>query len=120
MATGYLFTRIGELKMLTLTIVCLAMITFTTRYLFIHPKLPIELSARVQRFLSFSAPAVLTAIWLPIVLVQENELNMSPMSPYLLGAIVAIFFAWKTKSIYATAFAGGGVFVALSLLPNLN
>ena len=38
----------------------MAFITFGTRYLFTHPSLPIRLGPKVAKFLSYSAPAVLT------------------------------------------------------------
>jgi len=87
--------------MTLLTILLLAVITFTTRYLFTHPTLPITLNANAQKFLSYSAPCVLTAI--------------DAASPYIWGAAIAIVAAKYTKSIYFTAIAGGVVFVALRI-----
>lgn len=104
---------------ITLTIVLLAVITFCTRYFFIHPKLPVTLSARMQKLLSYSAPAALTAIWVPIILVKDNQLNIAITSPYLLGALVAIGLAYKTRSVYITVIGGGVVFIFIELL-NLN
>lgn len=101
--------------MTTLTIVLLASITFITRYFFIHPKLPITLNQRMQKFLSYSAPSVLTAIWVPIILTKQHQLVMSLSSPYLWGALVAMLVAWRTKSIYFTALGGGSVFVIISI-----
>ncbi|MEH6816467.1 MAG: AzlD domain-containing protein, partial [Pseudoalteromonas distincta] len=49
------------------TILLMACITFFTRYLFLHRALPFKVGPKMQQFLSFSAPAVLTAIWVPIV-----------------------------------------------------
>jgi len=99
--------------MTVLTILLLACITFATRYLFIHPGFPIRLNARAQKFLSYSAPSVLTAIWVPIILTKNHQLAITASSPYLWGAMVAMIMAWKTKSIYLTAAAGGSVFVAV-------
>ena len=99
--------------MTILTIILLALITFTTRYFFTHPKLPITLSVKAQKLLSYSAPCVLTAIWAPIIFIQQQTLNMSLTSPYLWGATVAIIAAYYSKNIYLTAGAGGGVFILL-------
>ena len=99
--------------MTALTIILLAFITFGTRYLFIHPGVPIRLNARAQKFLSYSAPSVLTAIWVPIILTKDHQLVINASSPYLWGALVAMIAAWKTKSIYLTAVAGGTVFIAV-------
>ena len=97
--------------MTLLTILLMAVITFSTRYLFIHPRLPVRLGAKMAKLLSFSAPAVLTAIWVPIIFIQQGQLNMSLQNPYLIAATFAIVTAAKSKSIYLTMFVGLIVFV---------
>ncbi|ASP48886.1 AzlD domain-containing protein [Cognaticolwellia beringensis] len=97
--------------MTLLTIALMALITFTTRYLFIHPRLPVRLGAKMAKLLSFSAPAVLTAIWVPIIFIQQGELNVSLHNPYLIAASFAIVAAAKSKSIYLTMFIGLIAFV---------
>ena len=92
--------------MTLLTIILMALITFITRYLFIHPRLPVRLGAKVAKLLSFSAPAVLTAIWVPIIFVQQGQLNMSLQNPYLIAATFAVLTAAKSKSIYLTMLVG--------------
>ena len=88
--------------MTLLTILLLASITFTTRYLFLHPKVPVKLGPKMKHFLSFSAPAVLTCIWVPIILIKDNQLNISPQNPYLIAASIAVLLALKFKNIYLT------------------
>ncbi|MFT5815225.1 MAG: branched-subunit amino acid transport protein [Psychroserpens sp.] len=97
--------------MTLLTIFLMALITFTTRYLFIHPRLPVRLGAKMAKLLSFSAPAVLTAIWVPIIFIQQGELSMSLNNPYLIAATFAVIAAAKSKSIYLTMFIGLITFV---------
>lgn len=103
--------------MTILTIVLLACITFFSRYLFLHPKLPIRLGAKTTHLLSFSAPAVLTAIWVPIIFVQEGRFNSSLTNPYLLAATVAIITAYKSHSVYLTLATSLSIFVILRLVP---
>tara|TARA_R110002050_G_scaffold189455_15_gene324045 strand:- start:682 stop:996 length:315 start_codon:yes stop_codon:yes gene_type:complete len=103
--------------MTLLTIVLLACITFASRYLFLHPKLPIRIGAKTTHLLSFSAPAVLTAIWVPIVFIQDNSLNLSITNPYLLAATVAIITAYKSHSVYLTLGTSLAVFVFLRMMP---
>lgn len=97
--------------MTMLTIFLMAIITFATRYLFIHPRLPIHLGDKLAKFLSYSAPAVLTAIWLPIIFVQQGQLNVSITNPYFIAAFFAVITAAKSKSIYLTMLAGLIAFV---------
>ncbi|OKY27963.1 AzlD domain-containing protein [Thalassotalea sp. PP2-459] len=88
--------------MTLLIIVLMAMITFLSRYLFLHPSLPLKLSPRVGHFLSFSAPAVLTAIWVPIIFIRDEQLALSVNNPYLIAGITSILCAYRFKSIYLT------------------
>lgn len=102
--------------MTLMTIFLMAMITFLTRYLFIHPKIPLRLNAKVVSFLSFSAPAVLTAIWVPIIFIREGELALSLTNPYLIAATVAVFLAVKKVNIYFILITSGALFIALKML----
>ncbi|WP_105265571.1 AzlD domain-containing protein [Pseudoalteromonas sp. T1lg76] len=95
------------------TILLMAAITFGSRYLFLHHALPFRVGAKMQRFLSFSAPAVLTAIWVPIVVLPGNQWQLSYQNPYLVAALVAIITAYKSHSIYATTLLSMAVFFAL-------
>ncbi|MDK1288369.1 AzlD domain-containing protein [Pseudoalteromonas umbrosa] len=92
------------------TIVALACVTFATRYLFLAKNLPFTIGPRFQRLLSFSAPCVLTAIWVPIVFMPNGELVTELNNPYLLGALAAIFLAFKFKNLYLTTFGSLIVF----------
>jgi len=85
-----------------LIILMMAVITFITRYLFLHPRLPIKLGPKVSCFLNFSAPAVLTAIWVPIIFVQDERLVTSVFDPYLIATMSAILVSIITKNIYWT------------------
>lgn len=81
----------------------------------IHPKVPVKLGARMVSFLSFSAPAVLTAIWVPIIFIQDKQLNISTTNPYLISATVAVFLAYRFKNVYLTLLLSGGLFILLKV-----
>ncbi|MDT0602432.1 AzlD domain-containing protein [Thalassotalea castellviae] len=102
--------------MTLVTILLMAMITFLTRYLFIHPKIPLRLNAKVVSFLSFSAPAVLTAIWVPIIFIREGELALSLTNPYIIAATVAVLLASKKVNIYLILLTSGALFITLKML----
>ncbi|MEL0657362.1 AzlD domain-containing protein, partial [Pseudoalteromonas issachenkonii] len=78
------------------------------RYLFLHRALPFKVCTKMQQFLSFIAPEVLTAIWVPIVFLNEYGINLNWQNPFLSAAIVAIVVAYKTDNIYYTTLAGMG------------
>lgn len=102
--------------MTLLTIFLMALITFTTRYLFLHPKIPLRLNAKMISFLSFSAPAVLTAIWAPIIFAQNGEVATSLTNPYVLGGMVAVVVSAKTKNLYSTLCSGVLVFILVKFI----
>ncbi len=99
--------------MIWLTLALMACITFFSRYLFLHKGLPFTVGPKAQRFLSFSAPAVLTAIWVPIVTVQDGQLALSLTNPYVGAAIVACLSAYFSRNIYITTLFGLASFFIL-------
>ena len=96
--------------MIWLIIVGMASLVFISRYIFLEPKLPLTLSKNTQQFLNYSAPAVLTAILAPIVLVRENTLNITLDNNYLIGAVIACMLAYFTRNTLLTALVSMGVF----------
>ena len=103
--------------MTLITIGLLALITFTTRYLFLEGKLPLRLGPNVKQFLSFSAPAVLTAIFVPILFVHDQQLDISLTNAYILGVLAAVMAAYKTHSVYWTIGCGTAAFLLSGNLP---
>ncbi|MCW8345593.1 AzlD domain-containing protein [Vibrio sp. ZSDZ65] len=96
-------------------ILILTSIVFASRYLFLEPKLPLRISASAKRFLSYASPAVLTAIWGPIVFLPHGELNWSDNLPYCLGAIFAIICAKITNNVLLTTIVSIAFFILLKL-----
>lgn len=96
--------------MIWLTLGLMAVIVFISRYLFLEPKLPIKLNEKTLQFLSYAAPAVLTAIAAPIVLVQEHTLNISMQNNYLIGAVIACLLAYFTRNTLLTVLVSMGIF----------
>ncbi|EGR0633411.1 branched-chain amino acid ABC transporter [Vibrio vulnificus] len=101
--------------MIMLTILALTVLVFASRYLFLEPSLPLKLGHRTQRFLSYASPAVLTAIWAPIVFIPEGELQLSLQNPYLLAALVAALIAWRSKNVLLTTIVSMFLFFILKL-----
>jgi len=76
-------------------------ITFTCRYLFLSKTLPFELGTTVKSILSYTAPSVLTAMWVPIVFLSEIKVEQSFfISPFLIAGIICILLSLKLKSTW--------------------
>ncbi|MGI2190324.1 AzlD domain-containing protein [Shewanella baltica] len=96
--------------MILLMIFSMAAVVFISRHLLLEPKLPLRLSKVTQTFLSYSAPAVLTAIFAPIVFVQEGQLDLSLDNSYLICAVVATILALVTRNTLLTTVLSMGLF----------
>lgn len=102
--------------MVMLSILAMTVLVFTSRYLFLEPKLPLKLNTQTQRLLSYSSPAVLTAIWAPIVFMPEEKLWLSLDNPYLIAAVLAALIAWKTGNVLMTTIVSMMIFLLLKLI----
>lgn len=68
----------------------MALITFFNRYVFFIRAFQFRFSPKFERFLSFSAFAVLTAIWTPIVVEYQPQSGFQTAeNEYLIGCVVA-------------------------------
>ncbi|MGX9461807.1 AzlD domain-containing protein [Shewanella sp. A14] len=99
--------------MIWLIILSMAVVVFVSRHLLLEPKIPIRLSKNTLTFLSYSAPAVLTAILAPIVFVPEGNLAISVHNPYLTCALVATVLAYATRNTLLTTVLSMGLFFIL-------
>jgi len=73
-----------------LLLIGMAVITFANRYLFFARSIAYRPGPRVQRLLSYSSYAVLTAIWAPIVFEFEQpyEISLAGLD-FAIGAALA-------------------------------
>ena len=87
-------------------------VTFGVRYPVLAIVGKINLPEPVFRALKYVPVAVLTAIVFPEVLMPDETLNLSPDNSYMIGAIVAVLVAWRTRSLLWTIVTGMAVFLA--------
>lgn len=86
--------------------------TFVSRYPLLVLVGRVELPKRVFRALRYVPVAVLTAISVPPVLLPDGQFSVSFENPYLIGGIVAIVIAWRSKNLLLTIVVGMAVFLA--------
>lgn len=100
-----------------LMIVMMAAITFSCRYLFLMRRCPIVLSDKARKALEYTAPSVLTAMWVPIVFLgHETTQDQFVTSPFLYAGLVTLLVAVKVKNTLVVVTIGMGVFGLLSVL----
>ncbi|WP_299727157.1 AzlD domain-containing protein [uncultured Endozoicomonas sp.] len=87
-------------------LLCVAVLVYGSRFLLMEPWLPLRLSQNVQQLLTYSAPAVLTAIATPIVFFPEKQLSISIDNHYLVASIIVVLLAKLTKNTLITVVLG--------------
>ncbi|NNN44966.1 MULTISPECIES: AzlD domain-containing protein [unclassified Vibrio] len=102
--------------MIILFIFAMAALVFLSRYLFLEPRLPLRLNPTLHRLLSYSGPAVLTAIWAPIVFTDQGTLWVSHHNPYLWAALLAVILAWKSSNVLLTTLISMAMFLLLNIV----
>ena len=96
-----------------ITLVCVAVLVFASRFLLMEPWLPLKLSENVQQILRFSAPAVLTAIAAPIVFIRDEQISLDMGNHYLVASVVVVVVAIVTRSTTLTVVSGMTCFLFL-------
>ncbi len=89
-----------------ITLIGMALVTYLPRLLpawFLRNK---KLPPFLVAWLRYVPIAVLSALLLPALLIQDNGLNLSPFNLYLWAAIPAVWIAWRTKSMFGTVITG--------------
>jgi branched-subunit amino acid transport protein len=99
-----------------LVMAAVGILTFLTRLSFILLQEKWQPPALITRGLRFVPVAVLTAIFVPEILLVENRLALSLDNPRLLAGIIAILVAYKTKSALWTIGVGMGAFWIITWL----
>lgn len=89
----------------------MALVTFLIRYPFLAMSGRLQLPPRLLQALNYVPPAVLTAIVVPAVLVDGDDLWLSVGNPRLLGACVALAVGLWRRHLLLTIVAGMGAFL---------
>ena len=96
-----------------LTLIIIGLLTFLTRLSFIALLDRIKTPLSVQRALRFVPIAVLTAIFVPELILPNGTLDIGPGNPRLLAGFAAILVAWRMKNVVLTIAVGMAMFVLL-------
>lgn len=95
------------------TILSIAAVVFASRFLLSEPWLPLSLGNTTKQILSYSAPAVLTAIAAPIIFIREREINLSTENQHLIAGVIVISLALLTRNTLLTVILGMFCFLVL-------
>ncbi|MFP2770407.1 AzlD domain-containing protein [Oceanisphaera sp. KMM 10153] len=100
-----------------LLILLMAVTTFGCRYLFFMKSLPLTLGTRSKQLLKYTAPSVLTAMWVPIVFLGHNSLEHTLFSsPFFYGGVITLIVSLKVKNAFLVVATGMASFSLLNWL----
>ncbi len=92
-----------------LVMIVIGVLTFATRISFIVVLDRWETPSIVRRALRFVPVSVLTAIFVPELLMPTGTLDFSIGNARLIAGLIAMVVAWKTRNIVWTIVVGMGV-----------
>lgn len=81
-------------------------VTFGIRLSFILLLGRLEIRPLMRRALAYVPTAVLTAIIVPEILAPAGRLDLSAGNPRLIGGLLAVAVAWRTRSVVLTLAVG--------------
>jgi branched-subunit amino acid transport protein len=91
---------------LWLTIIAIGVLTYAIRLSFILVLDQQTFPPLLQRALRLVPAAVLSALILPDLLIQHDQLNFSLGNPRLVAGVVAALVAWRTRNVLLTVGLG--------------
>ena len=89
-----------------LIIFAMSLATFAQRASFLMLPEHVKLPALLRRALHYVPAAVLTALWVPELLLQKGVLSIALGNERLLAGMVAIAVAWRFRATFVTIVAG--------------
>ncbi|MBI4674053.1 MAG: AzlD domain-containing protein [Chloroflexi bacterium] len=101
---------------LWLTIIACGVVTFLIRLSFIALHERVAMPDWFTRALTFVPVAVLSAITLPEIVIQNNALVASPFNARIIAALLAVLVAWRTKNVWATIGVGMAALWGIQIL----
>ncbi len=96
-------------KSVFLTILGMALVTYLPRVLPTWLLSARTLPPRVEAWLRQVPVAVLAAMLIPDLIVQQGRIDLRPDNIFLLAALPTLLVAWKTKNFFGSVLTGMAV-----------
>lgn len=96
----------------------LAAIVFFNRYYFLEPNVKVKLPLVMNKMLNYSAPCLLTAICIPVVFFDGDNLKGIVDNPYIYAAIFCLVISIYLKRILLSVIASLVFFYFINFLIN--
>ncbi|MEB3865117.1 MULTISPECIES: AzlD domain-containing protein [Acinetobacter] len=96
----------------------LAAIVFFNRYYFLEPNVKVKLPLVMNKMLNYSAPCLLTAICIPVVFFDGDNLKGIVDNPYIYAAIFCLVISIYLKRVLLSVIASLVFFYFINFLIN--
>ena len=93
-------------KVIFLTILGMALVTYVPRLLPVYFLSSRSLPPLVVDWLRYVPVAVLAAMLFPSLLVEEGQVALAPSNIFLWAAFPTFLVAWKTRSLFGSVVVG--------------
>jgi branched-subunit amino acid transport protein len=93
-------------KVIFLTILGMALVTYVPRLLPVYFLSSRSLPPLVVDWLRYVPVAVLAAMLFPSLLVEEGQVVLAPSNIFLWAAFPTLLVAWKTRSLFGSVVVG--------------
>lgn len=103
-------------QIIFLTILGMALVTYVPRFLPTWLLSSRSLPPLATTWLRYVPVAVLAAMLLPSLIVQETRVSLIPRYLFLYAALPTILVAWKTKSLLGAVTVGVGIVAVARLV----
>ena len=97
-------------------VIGLACVTFFNRYLFLEPKIRINLPSFVIRMLKHAAPCLMISICMPLIFFEEGGFKGLAQNSYLYGAIFTLCITLITRRLLVSILCSLLFFYVLNAL----
>lgn len=87
-------------------IVGAALVTYCTRFPLLIYSGPKHIPTWLGKYLSFIAPAVLTALIVPAVFIKQGRPDFAMTNDYMIAAIISILVAYFSKNALLVVISG--------------
>ncbi|MCU4425929.1 AzlD domain-containing protein [Acinetobacter sp. WU_MDCI_Abxb74] len=96
----------------------LAAIVFFNRYYFLEPNVKVKLPVVMNKMLNYSAPCLLTAICIPVVFFDGDNLKGIVDNPYIYAAIFCLVISIYLKRVLLSVITSLVFFYFINFLIN--
>lgn len=101
---------------IALIVIGAGLVTYSTRFPLMILSGKIKIPVWLEKYLSYIAPAVLTALIVPVIFIKQGKLDFSLTNEYIAAAVLTAIVAYFSKNMLVSVICGILTVAVLSYL----